>query len=109
MARLQTGQLDASSAYKTQPSALGLPFITLPKEINLGDPTMESAYQSAILNLNGKTRHPQPLVFYAAVLKDAAQPQLAARFVSWLQSAEAREILARDHYDDPGAAQALTR
>jgi molybdate/tungstate transport system substrate-binding protein len=31
MARLQAGQLDASSAYKTQPAALGLPFISLPK------------------------------------------------------------------------------
>jgi molybdate/tungstate transport system substrate-binding protein len=68
MARLQTGQLDASSAYKTQPSALGLPFITLPKEINLGDATMESVYQNASVNLKGETKHPQPLVFYAAVL-----------------------------------------
>ncbi len=108
MARLQTGQLDASSAYKTQPSALGLPFISLPKEINLGDATMESVYQGASLSLKGETRHPQPLVFYAAVLKAAAQPQLAARFVRWLRSSEAREILARSHYDDAGATPALT-
>jgi ABC-type molybdate transport system substrate-binding protein len=36
MARLQAGQLDASSAYKTQPQSLDLPFISLPAEINLG-------------------------------------------------------------------------
>jgi molybdate/tungstate transport system substrate-binding protein len=107
MTRLQTGQLDASSAYKTQPSALALPFISLPKEINLGDATMESVYRGASVNLTGETRHPQPLVFYAAVLKDAIQPQLAARFVRWLQSSRARAILARYHYDDAGGAQAL--
>jgi molybdate/tungstate transport system substrate-binding protein len=108
MARLQAGQLDASSAYKTQPSALGLPYITLPKVINLGDATMESAYQTVHTELKGKTQHPQPLVFYAAVLKEAAQPQLAARFVTWLQSSEAHHILASYHYDGPGDAKTLT-
>jgi molybdate/tungstate transport system substrate-binding protein len=108
MARLQAGQLDASSAYKTQPSAFGLPYITLPKAINLGDASMESAYRTARTELKGKTQHPQPLVFYAAVLKDAAQPRLAARFVSWMRSSEAQHILARYHYDDRGDAKALT-
>ena len=102
MARLQAGQLDASSAYKTQPAALGLPFISLPTEINLGSASMEHEYQQASVTLNGKPHRPSPLVFYAAVLKDAPQPKLAERFVAWLQSPQAREILARYHYDDPG-------
>jgi hydrogenase maturation protein HypF len=46
------------------------------------------------VELNGKAVHPSPLVFYAAVMKDAAQPQLAGRFLVWLQGAEARPILA---------------
>ncbi len=108
MARLQAGQLDASSAYKTQPAALGLPFIALPKEINLGDAQMESRYRSASLNLNGKTLHPSPLVFYAAALKDAPHPRLAAKFLDWLQTPEAREIFTRFNYDPPGDAVALT-
>jgi molybdate/tungstate transport system substrate-binding protein len=107
MARLQAGQLDASSAYKTQPAALGLPFISLPPEINLGSASMEKVYQQASVTLNGKVHHPQPLVFYAAVLKDAPQPKLAVRFVAWLQRPEARQILSRYHYDDPGAAKPL--
>lgn len=108
MARLQAGQLDASSAYKTQPAALGLPFIVLPREINLGDAQMESRYRSASVTLNGKTLHPSPLVFYAAVLKEAPHPRLAAKFVDWLLSREAREIFARFNYDPPGDAVALT-
>ena len=35
MARLQSGELDASSAYKIQPGPLNLPYVPLPKEINL--------------------------------------------------------------------------
>jgi molybdate/tungstate transport system substrate-binding protein len=108
MARLQAGQLDASSAYKTQPGALGLPFLSLPKEINLGDASMEDAYKKVTVTLNGKTLHPAPLVFYAAVLKDAPQPELANRFVTWLQSPEAREILSRYRYGSPGDRTPLT-
>lgn len=108
MARLQAGQLDASSAYKTQPAALGLPFLVLPKEINLGDAQMESRYRSATVTLNGKTLHPSPLVFYASALKDAPHPQLAAKFLDWLQTREARDIFARFNYDPPGDAVALT-
>lgn len=107
MARVQAGQLDASSAYKTQPAALSLPFLSLPAEINLGDASMEKEYQQASVTLNGKAHRPSPLVFYAAVLNDAPQPKLASRFVAWLRGPEARQILARYHYDDPGDAKPL--
>ncbi len=108
MARLQAGQLDASSAYKSQPAALGLPFVSLPREINLGDAALEGRYRSATVVLNRKILHPSPLVFYAALLKDAPQPQLAAKFLAWLQTNEARELFARYYYDAPGDAQPLT-
>ena len=108
MARLQAGQLDAASAYKTQPAGFGLPFIALPREVNLGDATLADAYRHAAVTLDGKTTHPAPLVFYAAVLTGAAQPAIAARFVAWLQGDASRAILARYHYDVPGDAPALT-
>jgi molybdate/tungstate transport system substrate-binding protein len=85
MARLQAGQLDASSAYKTQPASFGLPFIELPGAVNLGNAAMEGEYKRASVTLNGKTMHPSPLIFYAAMMRDAAQPALAARFIEWLQ------------------------
>ena len=108
MARLQAGQLDASSAYKTQPAALGLPFVELPKEINLGDASRENEYKKATVNLNGKTLHPSPLVFYAAVLKDAPQPELANRFLVWLRGPKAKAIFSRYHYDAPIGDETLT-
>lgn len=108
MARLQAGQLDASSAYKTQPAVLGLPFVELPKEINLGDASRENEYKRATVKLNGKTLHPSPLVFYAAVLKDAPQPELANRFLAWLQGPSAKAIFSRYHYDGPVGDETLT-
>lgn len=107
MARLQAGQLDASSAYKTQPAALGLPFLSLPGEINLGSASMEKEYQKTSVTLNGKVHRPSPLIFYAAVLKDAPQPKLADRFLAWLHGNEARQILAHYHYDGPGDTEPL--
>ena len=59
------------------------------------------------MNLAGKTLHPSPLIFYATVMKDAPQPELAARFVTWLQGSAARGIFAKYHYDNPGDAQPL--
>jgi molybdate/tungstate transport system substrate-binding protein len=108
MARLQAGQLDASAAYKTQPAAMAIPFIALPREINLGDGALEDRYRSASVALNGKTLHPAPLVFYAAALRDAPHRALADRFVVWLASDAARAIMTRYNYDPPGDAVALT-
>ena len=107
MARLQDGQMDASSAYKTQPAALGLPFIRLPNAINLGDAALEPSYRKVSVSLHGKRHYPAPLVFYAATLKHAEQPKLAQQFVHWLSGPEAQQILQRYHYDRPAGAVAL--
>jgi molybdate/tungstate transport system substrate-binding protein len=106
-ARLQSGQLDAASAYKIQPSAFHLPYLSLPEEINLGSPSRLQEYQHASLTVGGKTYHPEPLVYYAAALKEAAHPKEAARFVEWLRSAPAQEILRQFSYDPPGDAHEL--
>src|SRR5271155_4765337 len=50
--------------FTMQPAALGLPSISLPAEINLGDASMEKEYQQANFTLNGKPHQPSPLVFY---------------------------------------------
>ncbi len=109
IARLQAGQLDASSAYKTQPAALGIPFLTLPPEVNLGSASLASQYQNAHLNIDGKEYRPEPLVFYAAVLNQASNPNAANAFVRWLTEADGQSVLRRFHYDPVQAATVLTR
>lgn len=106
-ARLQSGELDASSAYRIQPGPFGLPFLTLPDEINLGNESMHAAYDKAVLQLNGKTYHPQALVYYASALNGAAHPDKAAAFVQWFSSDEAQGILKKFAYDPPLGADTL--
>jgi molybdate/tungstate transport system substrate-binding protein len=106
-ARLQSGELDAASAYKTQPGPFNLPYIALPKEVNLGGQNVHASHPEISLSVNGKTYQPEPLIFYAAVLTDAPNAKAAAAFVDWLRRAEAQAIFSRFNYDPPGDASPL--
>jgi len=105
-ARLQSGELDAASAYKIQPGPFGLPYITLPPEINLGNESMHALYAQTSLDLGTKTYHPQSLVYYAAVLDGAVQKEKAQAFVTWLGDG-AQPIFKKFFYDPPTGAAAL--
>lgn len=105
-ARLQSGELDAASAYKIQPAAFNLPYVRLPQEINLGNQALHEYYTQASLALGAKTFHPQSLVYYAAVIDGSAEKERAAAFVTWL-SQGAQEIFRQYFYDPPAGASAL--
>ena len=106
-ARLQSGELDAASAYKIQPGPFNLPFIALPKEINLSGENVHADHPDVSLSVGGKTYNPEPLIYYAAVLKDAPNAKGAAAFIEWLKGDEAQTILRKYNYDPPGDASAL--
>lgn len=105
--RLQSGELDAASAYKTQPGPFHLPYIALPREINLSGQNVHADDPEISLTVNGKTYQPEPLIFYAAALTDAPNARAAAAFVDWLSGAEAQSIFGRLYYDPPGDASPL--
>ena len=50
-ATLQSGQLDAASAYITQAVELHLDYIPLPSAINLGDPSLATQYSKATVTI----------------------------------------------------------
>lgn len=105
LARLRDGQIDATITYRSAAMSQHLPFIELPPEINLSDPTMAQGwYSRAALPLHGRILHPGPLVFYAAVLNNAPNPAAAAAFAAFLGSSAGQAILARDGYG-PGMGQ----
>jgi molybdate/tungstate transport system substrate-binding protein len=107
LARLQDRQIDATLTYKSAAVSQRLPYIELPPEVNLSDPALaKDWYSRAALNLHGRTLHPSPLVFYAAVLKNAPNPAAAAAFAAFLASAAGQAILARDGYG-PGKGHSI--
>ena len=106
-ARLQSGELDAASAYKIQPGPFNLPYITLAKEINLSGQNVHAEHPDVTLTVGGKTYSPEPLIYYAAILKDAPNKKGAVAFAEWLKGEEAQGIFRRYFYDPPGEASAL--
>ena len=106
-ARLQSGELDAASAYKIQPAAFELPYIALPAAINLASGRLASEYAQATLILDGRTYHPEPLVYYAVALKGAAHSAAAVAFVKWLLGKSAQQVFRQSAYDPAGDARPL--
>ncbi len=110
LSRLESGQIDASSGYLSAAISHHLPYILLPDEINLSNPAMIGRWYSqatfAIKLPNGKSDSlsTQPLVFYAGVLKNAAHPAIAQKFVQYLQSHEGQALLKRYGYSEPKGA-----
>ncbi len=59
------------------------------------------------LSLSGNTYYPEPLIYYAAVLKDARNAKGAAAFVAWLKGTEAQTLLRQADFGAPGNALVL--
>ena len=107
MARLQSGELDASSAYKIQPGPLNLPYVPLPAEVNLSGQNVRTEHPGVTLSVGGKSYTPEPLIYYAVVLKNAPNAKSATAFVEWLKGEESQAIFRKFNYDPPGEASPL--
>ncbi len=107
LSRLEGGQLDAASGYQSAAISHRLPYISLPDEINLSDPGMVAGWYSkahfTITLPSGKeaSLSTQPLVFYAAIMKNAPDPGLAAKFLRFLESAAGQKALQENGYAKP--------
>jgi molybdate/tungstate transport system substrate-binding protein len=97
-ARLQAGQLDASSAFLSQAVQLHLPYVALPAAINFGSPSLATRYAKAALTLSdGMTVHGVPLIVDVTTIgkTDAAAAQA---FISYLLSSAGRHYLKAGGY-----------
>jgi len=110
LTRLEAGQVDASSGYESAVISAGLPYIELPDEINLSNPSYgKSWYDTVSFDLRdsagkAQTLRPQPLVFYAAVLKNAPDPTEAKKFVDFALSGEGQALFKQNGYGPPKGA-----
>ncbi|MFG1391404.1 extracellular solute-binding protein [Xanthobacter agilis] len=107
MTRLEAGQVDASSGYQSAAVSAKLPFIALPDEINLSNPALAAQWYDAVsFKLPGKdgkeeTVKPQPMVFYAAVLKNAPNPEAGAAFLTFMLTPEGQKLFQDAGYGPP--------
>jgi ABC-type molybdate transport system substrate-binding protein len=92
---LESGQLDAAAAYKHEAIARGLPYITLPSQINLANPAFSDFYKKASYTLDtGETVYGEP-IYFSATIPEITVDNLAGAisFIGFLLSTSAEHIL----------------
>ncbi|HYO05769.1 MAG TPA: extracellular solute-binding protein [Phototrophicaceae bacterium] len=92
---LESGQLDAVVSYKHEAVSRGLPYITLPKEINLGDPSLSAFYKKANYTSESgqNTIYGEPIYFSITIPKKAKNIDSAISFVEFILSENGSQIL----------------
>lgn len=97
-ARLESGQLDAASAFLSQAIQLHLPYVALPTAIDFGAPSMNPTYRTASLTLaDGSVVHGHALTVALTTLghHDVAA---ADAFAAYLIDGAGREQMAKGGY-----------
>lgn len=92
---LQQGQLDAVAAYKHEAVARGLPYITLPPQINLADPTFIDFYKkgSYTLGNGGQTVYGEPIYFSFTIPTTVKNLDGAISFGDFILTTSGKNIL----------------
>ena len=92
---LETGSLDAVIAYKHEAISRDIPYITLPKEINLGDPTYSDFYNHANYTVQSdqKTIYGEPVEFAITIPKTVKNMDGAISFVNFVISKNGSQLL----------------
>jgi molybdate/tungstate transport system substrate-binding protein len=93
---LEQGQLDAVAAYKHEVVTRGLPYITLPPEINLADPTFSSFYKTSSYTLEngkGQTVLGEPIYFSFTIPVMVKNLAGATAFATFILSTNGENIL----------------
>ncbi len=92
---LESGQLDAAAAYKHEAIARGLPYITLPSQINLANPEFSDFYKKASYTLDtGEIVYGEP-IYFSATIPEITVDNLAGAisFIRFLLSTSGEHIL----------------
>jgi molybdate/tungstate transport system substrate-binding protein len=91
---LESGQLDAVASYKHEAISRGLPYITLPAEINLAHPTFSDFYRKASYTLTGGQEvFGEPIYFSATIPETVRNLNGAVYFIKFLLSSNGERIL----------------
>ena len=95
---LEQGQLDAVASYKHEAIARGLPYISLPAQINLGDPTFADFYRKAsyILESGDQTVFGEPIYFSFTIPSTVKNLDGAISFGDFILSTNGKRIIQEE-------------
>jgi len=100
VALLEAGELDYIWTYENLARLMGLRFVRLPDEIDLGTPADSALYAEASMRVPGAklgdtiTVHGRPILFGVSVPTDAPHGRAGRNFVAFLLSPSGRRILS---------------
>jgi len=93
---LDTGQIDAIAAYKHEAVSRGLPYISLPPKINLGDSDNSNFYNQASYNLHSnQTIIGNPIYFSYTIPSTVRNTDGAIALANYLISIQGRIVLSQ--------------
>lgn len=95
LAGIETGNRAAAVCYKNMAIDHGLPFVSLPDELDFSNPTYADQYARATYTTDdGTTIEGTPVLYNATVLTSADHPENGKRFVRYLL--ENRDVLSQN-------------
>ena len=97
IALLESGSLDYAFEYESVAKQHKLKYVKLPKQVNLGDPTLDSVYGRVVVHIlvgsdEEKSVTMKSIVYGVTIPKNAPHPEAALRFVELLLSDTGRKI-----------------
>lgn len=110
-ALIETGELDYAWTYRSLAEAHRLKYLTLPKEIDLSDPSLTDWYAQARVSIPGGPGRDslqlkgEPILFALTIPAAAPHHDLALSFVRFLLSSEGSHILQKSGFMPLDAAR----
>ena len=97
---LEQGEADAIPAYKHEAIERGFPFISLPPQINLGNPAFANYYKQASCTTqqDGSLTYGKPIVFDITIPNTVRNNVGAIQFVKFILSKQGSIILQNDGF-----------
>lgn len=105
MGLLQAGEIDYAWSYESVAQAAKLPYVTLPRAIDLSDPADSAQYALASVRIPGKKMQDtvelkgEPILYGFTVPRDAPHKALGEKFAAFLISDAGKRIVGREHLD----------
>ena len=98
VARLTSGQLDAGFFYLNEATDASIPFVTLPTQINMGDPSLNSTYAKATYTdpKTGAVTKGSAIVYTITVLNTSKNTAGAIAFVQYIFSSQGLAFFTND-------------
>jgi molybdate/tungstate transport system substrate-binding protein len=100
-ALVQAGELDYSWSYTSIARSAGLKYVQLPRQVDLGDPSLANWYRQATVRLPSREAaggdslefHGEPIVYALTIPLHAPHPATAKAFVQFIFSREGQQLL----------------